>query len=45
MSTSAFILMILVQGSVIFISSYFFVKVLRMPSKPNNNSRQDKKEL
>jgi hypothetical protein len=33
MTTSAFITMILVQGSVTFITGYFFLKVLKTPKK------------
>ena len=33
MSTSALILMILVQGSVVIISTHFLIKVLKIPPK------------
>ncbi len=41
MSTSALTLMILVQGSVIVISTYFLLKVLKKPGKPDNSNEID----
>lgn len=38
MSNSAFVFMILVQGLVTAVTIYFFIKVLRAPSKPESDS-------
>ncbi len=40
MSTSALILMILVQGSVTLVTIYFFVKVLKAPHKPGEDKAE-----
>lgn len=40
MSTSGLLFMVLVQGSVTLITIYFFVKVLRVPKKPNKDKDQ-----
>ncbi len=41
MSTSALILMILVQGFVTIITIYFLVKVLRIPPKTDTESSDE----
>ncbi len=41
MSAAALITMILVQVSVTIITAYFFIKVLRMPPKPEPDSYAD----
>ena len=41
MSTSAIILMVLVQGSVTVITAYFLIKVLRTPKKTNSEASGD----
>jgi len=41
MSTSALILMILVQGSVVLITAYFLIKVLKTPTKSDTESTED----
>jgi hypothetical protein len=41
MSTWAFIFMIAVQGLVTVVTIYYFVKVLRAPSKPEPDSYSD----
>ncbi len=44
MSTSALILMILVQGSVTVVTSYFLIKVLRTPPKPADDQAMESAE-
>lgn len=41
MTVTAVILMILVMGTITVISGYFFLKVLRTPSKPEPDSYTD----
>ncbi len=45
MSTSALILMILVQGTVIVVSAYFLIKVLRIPPKAEENQTEENTDL
>jgi heme/copper-type cytochrome/quinol oxidase subunit 2 len=45
MSTSAFILMVLVQGTVIVLTTYFLIKVLRMPPKTNSDSEGENSSI
>ncbi len=41
MSTSAILLMILVQGSVTVIAAYFLIKVLRIPPKTDSEDTSE----
>lgn len=41
MSTSALILMVLVQGTVIVLTAYFLIKVLRIPPKTDSNVEEE----
>lgn len=41
MSTSALLLMILVQGSVTVIAAYFLIKVMRIPPKTDGNDASE----
>lgn len=41
MSTSALILMVLVQGTVIVLTAYFLIKVLRIPPKTDSNAEEE----
>lgn len=45
MSTSALILMVLVQGTVIVLTAYFLIKVLRIPPKTDSNAEEDDTDL
>lgn len=44
MSTSAIILMVLIQGSVTVITIYFLVKVLRIPPRADTESSEADQE-
>lgn len=44
MSTSAIILMVLIQGSVTVITIYFLLKVLRTPPKKDTEPPEEKQE-
>jgi hypothetical protein len=41
MSTSAILLMLFVKVSVIFITTYFFIRVIKTPDKPEPDSYLD----
>lgn len=41
MSTSAIVLMVIVQGTVTVITAYYFFKVLRTPPKPEPDSFEE----
>jgi hypothetical protein len=45
MNTSALILMVIVQVTVIILTSYFFYKVLRTPSREEPDSYSDNDDM